>query len=225
MSSTASRTSARTEESRPRSRAATTSSVHSATVPSSSKPCRRRRTRPARTAESPRSIARLKRLEPSTTPRPRSAAPASRAAMAEAISGASAPRAVSSPKKPSVKVSLEPSTVSPRTSTSLETRVVTRQARKTSTATPTDMPLSSLETWSEQEHGCEVAGLPLPEAGPASGEWWLSSEACSLLCYTGGTRSRADPAFVQENHDARYPRQLYHRHDVVGTPPVPGRGR
>src|SRR6266699_781502 len=201
-----------------------TSSVMSATAPSSSKPCRRMRTRPARTAESPRSIARLKRLEPSTTPRPKSAAPASRAAMAEVISGASAPRAVSSPKKPSVKVSLLPSTVSPRTSTSLETRVVIRQARKTSTATQTDMPLSSLETWSEQEQGCKVAGLPLPEAGPASGEWW-SSEACSLLCYTGSTCSRVDPAFVQENHDAGYHRQLYHHHDVFGAPPVPGRGR
>jgi len=133
--------------------------------------------------------------------------------MAEAISGASAPRAVSSPKKPSVKVSLVPRTVSPRTSTSLETRVVIRQARKTSTAMPTDIHVSSLETWGEQEHRCGVAGLlgprGPPEAGPASEEWWLSPDTCSFLCYTGDALFRADPLTdVQENHDAGDHRQL-----------------
>ncbi len=64
-----------------------------------------------------------------------------------------------------------------------------------------------------QEQGGEVAELlrprRLPEAGSPSEGWMWSLEACSLLCYTGGARSRADPLTdVQENHDVGYHRQL-----------------
>src|SRR5207248_2429044 len=77
--------------------------------------------------------------------------------------------------------------------------------RKTSTAMPTDMPLSSLEMRGLKEQGDAVARClrprGLPKTGTARRAWMWSSEACSFLCYTGGTLSRADPLTdVQEDH-------------------------
>jgi hypothetical protein len=63
---------------------------------------------PGRTATSalkPSSAARLKIFEPMTTPTPRSLCPAASAVMAEAISGESAPSAVTMPSNPSEKPS------------------------------------------------------------------------------------------------------------------------
>jgi hypothetical protein len=62
---------------------------------------------------------------------------------------------VSSPKNPSVNLSLVPRVASPRTSTSLEASVVIRQVRKTSTAMLTDMHLSSMETFRVKEKELE----------------------------------------------------------------------
>src|SRR5881409_2842201 len=97
------------------------------------------RTGPAITADTPSNAARLKTFEPTTTPTPVSSCPATTAATAEAISGASAPTAVTIPSSASEKPRPSPIRSSSRASTMLEMTVRANAPARSSSATGIDM--------------------------------------------------------------------------------------
>src|SRR4051794_295216 len=109
-----------------------------ATPPVSSRPCAWMRTGPATIAEIPSSPAMLKMFEPTTTPTPVSSCPATTAATAEAISGASAPSAVTIPSSASEKPSRSPKRSSSRASTTLAATVSKNAAARRRSATGVD---------------------------------------------------------------------------------------
>src|SRR5438093_11816244 len=106
----------------------------SPTAASRIKGSRRMRTPPATTERRPSRAARLKRLEPRTTPTPTARAPATIAVTADASSGASAPSAASRPTSPSARPALVPRRVSPRLRSSAEARQMRRPPANTATA-------------------------------------------------------------------------------------------
>src|SRR5439155_4052779 len=97
------------------------------------------RTGPAIKAETPSKAARLKTFDPTTTPTPVSSCPATTAATAEAISGASAPTAVTIPSSASEKPRRSPIRSSSRASTTLEMTVRANAPARSSSATGIDM--------------------------------------------------------------------------------------
>ena len=97
--------------------------IHSASEPSKMTTLRCRRIRPATTAPSPSSAARLNTFEPSTTPVLTSCWPWVSAVTAEVISGVSAASAASRPSSASDRPSRAPTRSSRATSTTLALRL------------------------------------------------------------------------------------------------------
>src|SRR5712691_343581 len=102
------------------------------------------RTRPAIRAETPSRAARLKTFDPTTTPTPVSSCPATTAATAEAISGASAPSAVTIPSSASEKPRRSPIRSSSRASTTLAETVSTNEPASRRSATEVDTAAETL---------------------------------------------------------------------------------
>src|SRR5262249_40084494 len=109
-----------------------------AAVPLKTSPWRWTATCPATTALSPSNAARLNTFEPTTTPTPRRRWLAATAAIAVAISGASAPSAVRIPCSPSEAPKCSLTLSSRRPKARLADRQAARLAQKTPIATPTD---------------------------------------------------------------------------------------